>query len=164
MSSIQEIKAARDATVASVRAYCTSQVDLWRKVPWLALQADGRSGAMGSYERAYYDGLWAIDGHTIISTTFVDCDTGALVRLMQPQSNRYQIVPAWDDRVLQLATKPGVLTASLAITSLTAKAAAPRASYISKDEALKRDQLRAEIAHKYSVTEIYTRIKMTAVA
>lgn len=164
MSSIEQITAERDALIASIHAYSKSQVELWRKVPWLALQADGRSGAMGSFERAYRDGIWAIDGSDQISATFVDCDTGALVRLSQRQSNSYQIVPAWDDRVLYLAAKPEKVDASSVIAQLTKKVAAPRERYISEEEALERDRLRVEFANKHSLTEIYVRAKVTKAA
>lgn len=162
MSSVQEITSARDLLVAGIRAYCKSQVGLWQQVPLLALMADGRDGGMGFYERAYRDGLWAIDGCAHLTAVFVDCDSGDLVRVQQIQMNRYYLSPAWDDRVLGLANKMGSLDAEHVIAALKKKIDNPLPSWISQADALERERDREERRKRYSVTPIYTRRKAAA--
>jgi hypothetical protein len=57
-----------------VSEYVISQKDDWQKVPWLALQADGRGGYSSRLAMAYREGLWNVD-----DSVFVDLESGNLV-------------------------------------------------------------------------------------
>lgn len=82
-----------------IRDFSKEQKDLWQKVPYLALQADGRSGYSGQYSRAYEQGYWAIKGSTSEGryTVYVDLETGELVDAFDPRK------PADNKNVIVLA-------------------------------------------------------------
>jgi hypothetical protein len=69
-----------------IRKYCTSQKDDWRKIPYLALQAN----TIGRYYKphfalAYESGLWQVskEDYPVINI-FVDLESGDLVRYNLP--------------------------------------------------------------------------------
>lgn len=70
-----------------VREISESQVSLWQKVPYLALQADGRTGYLDQYSRAYLQGYWAIESSIQGSSyaVYVDLETGSLRNGYAPQ-------------------------------------------------------------------------------
>ncbi|MFH0891426.1 MAG: hypothetical protein V1867_01460 [Candidatus Falkowbacteria bacterium] len=65
-----------------IRDYCRVQKDLWQKIPWLALMADGRGGFSPIKGRAYRDGYWMIfssgRANGPFCTVEVDCENGEL--------------------------------------------------------------------------------------
>lgn len=76
-----QIKLAQD-----IQAYSISQVELWRRVPYLALMCDGLTGWSGGYSTAYSMGLWRLGsciqhgGYTIT----VDLESGNLTLYDKP--------------------------------------------------------------------------------
>lgn len=105
-----------------IRAHARSQAAVWQQVPWLALQADGRSGFNGNLQLAYTSGYWAVDGSAAASSgqrVWVDLANGELVHAGNPYS------PAGDDAVLLLATAPAELDAARLIEWLRKEAAEP---------------------------------------
>lgn len=48
----------RDEYAAALRRWSLAQVELWRQVPWAALQADGRGGWNEKYAMAYRHRRW----------------------------------------------------------------------------------------------------------
>ena len=100
-----------------IRDYARSQRELWRQVPWLALEADGRTGFGEGivYRRGYLPVLTV--GYTKL---YVDCESGELVRWSE---NR--MPPAEDADVLLLLKGMEELDASGLIDALEAEAAEP---------------------------------------
>ena len=77
---LEKIRSDRKELVISIRKYVRSQREDWRRVPWLALQADGRRGIYPyKYEYAYRHGFW-LTGDSNASPA-IDCATGELVGL-----------------------------------------------------------------------------------
>lgn len=67
-----------------VRKYSISQKAEWQKIPWLALQVDGRGGYSTGYSIAYEIGVWEIANSGI----FVNLENGDLVSILcYPKSN-----------------------------------------------------------------------------
>ena len=77
---IKELKKGSDL-ISRIQKYSKSQFKLWRKVPYLALQADGRSGYLDQYAAAYYSGYWRIESSARNGsyTVIVDLFTGNLM-------------------------------------------------------------------------------------
>jgi hypothetical protein len=75
-----KIRSDRKELVAGVRAYVRAQKEEWRRVPWLALHADGWDGVYSArYQYAYLHGFW-LTGDSNASPA-IDCATGELVGL-----------------------------------------------------------------------------------
>jgi hypothetical protein len=76
-----EITANAEKVVESIRNYSRSQRELWQRVPWLALEADGRNGYCDTYARAYSTGCWALEGSVSRGyySVYVNLFTGELV-------------------------------------------------------------------------------------
>lgn len=88
MATIQkpeaEIRELKDKLIKTLQDYCRSQVDLWRKVPALAREADGlnrlKGYSRGRYQMAYLSGYWPIsklDMHGL----WVELQTGEFGRV-----------------------------------------------------------------------------------
>ena len=60
--------------VKDIREYFRNQKDDWQKLPWLALQANGRGGYSSGYSQMYEYGLMIIN-----EGVFVDLESGELV-------------------------------------------------------------------------------------
>lgn len=80
-----------------IRVYCRSQKELWRKIPYLALQA-GRQDFSGHF------GYWGSGG------TKVDCATGELCTAPDELYNDPP-TPARDQSLLELTTRIDALNA-----------------------------------------------------
>lgn len=126
----QTIERDTAALVRGIREFARSQVETWRRVPYLALEADGRSGFSDNYARAYRQGVWAVEASVRDGsyTVYVDLATGDLVN---PFSFHEQArcVDAYDSHVLALATSIDQLDAEALVVSLEAAARKPVASY-----------------------------------
>ncbi len=69
----------RKKLAVKIREYVRLQLKSWQRVPWLALQADGRGGYSDDYGKAYKYGLWPILCGKGGGTFFIDCMTGEIV-------------------------------------------------------------------------------------
>lgn len=131
----QTIERDAAALVRGIREYAKSQVEDWRRIPYLALEADGRSGYSDNYARAYRQGVWAVEASARDGsyTVYVDLATGELVN---PFSFHEQArcVDAYDSHVLALATSIGQLDAAAIVAGLEAAARKPVASYYDPQE------------------------------
>jgi hypothetical protein len=69
------------ALANKIRDYCQSQKELWNKIPWLALQANGRGGYCDEYSRNYRLGIIALGSGSSggCYNYFIDLATGGLV-------------------------------------------------------------------------------------
>jgi hypothetical protein len=68
--------------VQSVRDYSKAQVDYWKQVPSLALEADGRSGYNDDFARAYHYLTWPVLQENITwgsYKAFVSLETGEII-------------------------------------------------------------------------------------
>lgn len=104
---LREMKRTLGADVSSLaeelRMFSKAQKGLWQQVPWLALQADGRSGYSDGYAFAYHKGLWRIEASIQHGsyTIAIDCATGEPFNIWQnkPASDLdlLRCVHAWCD-------------------------------------------------------------------
>ncbi len=79
--TIKRISRAAVALSSDIRRFSRSQEKLWQQIPFLALQADGRSGHSEQYSRAYGYGFWALRSSESggYFTVYVDLENGDLV-------------------------------------------------------------------------------------
>jgi len=120
---IDPLTQALDKLLEELKKRALGQADLWRKIPFLALQADGRSGYSGKHARAYREGYWEIsDPYSGEYLGVVDCDSGELLRY-EPTAPicRYSLV--------QILASPDLIDARGIIRSLREVAREPYGSY-----------------------------------
>ncbi len=156
--AIAELLAARDELVAAARRASRAQVDLWRQVPWLALQADGRSGYLDKYSYAYFYGYWELErGCCGVS---VDLETGELMSsytAIDEWTGDEHVNPASDGSILCLLSNPKLLDAAAVLEKLREKAKEPTFEHYNEDEIR---QWREEIIAKRRLTPLYSRGKL----
>ena len=153
----QRISKQADKLVQWIRDYSTSQKSLWRKIPYLALEADGRTGYNDNYGRAYSSGLWHI-GYSM----YVDLESGNLVDSYaasrsfsigdydcEKESN---LISANSENVLQLVYQIEVLNTSLLVNQLAEEGKKKYLAIYNPKEVEKwRDQKREEFSiEKYT--------------
>jgi hypothetical protein len=95
----KKLLAITEELVDSIRELSRSQSEIWKRVPFLALQADGRTGYSDQYSRAYGQGYWAIESSVRSGSyrVYVDLETGELVSAFDPR------IKARDEDVLMIA-------------------------------------------------------------
>lgn len=101
---------------SEIRAFSRRQDDLWQRVPWLALEADGRTGYSERLMRAYLQGYWGL-GPTLADgrfSVYVDLATGELVNSCEYNSRI--LAPTRD--IIVLANYIKSLDASFVISEL----------------------------------------------
>lgn len=111
-----QISGLRTEMIKHIREYSESQVELWRQIPCLVLEADGED----EYRcRVYYEGIWPVNSSASYGsyTVCVDLETGRLV-------NAFNILePAIDGDLLRISANE--LDASKIIEELKGLSAAP---------------------------------------
>jgi hypothetical protein len=146
-----EIIASAEKIVEGIHEYSVSQKDLWRRVPWLALEADGRGGWSDTYQKAYTEGLWQIDSCSRIVTPnmYVDLDSGKLISF---RSNKKVVPPA--NEVLKLAYNSELIDASKVMKDLEYWVTKPytKPEYVEIEPVWK-----SIVRHNLGLTELYTR-------
>jgi hypothetical protein len=126
-----------------IRNYCENQKDYWKKIPWLALQADGRKGYRNEYAIMYRYGYLRLS-----ASFFVDLATGKLV------SGRNLISPPTDSEILHLAASIQDIDAEKIVEKLEHEAKEPTAKcYNSKEQ----EKWRKKLARTLKVTPEYQR-------
>ncbi len=71
----KELASDLNALAEKIRDYSRNQKELWRKVPYLALQADGHGGYSSTYQLAYIHGYWEAG-----ESVYVDLENGELIQ------------------------------------------------------------------------------------
>ena len=148
------IKANAQEIVQLVCRYAESQVEEWRKVPHLALEADGRIGRYyfnNWFDIAYTNGLWLLPVSHSFKTSVaihIDCDTGKLVdRDLNPLKDKY---------VLAAAAQIEDLDASRVIRELKSAA---KAEHVDDQQADLRRKWREELACTLELEPTYRRTR-----
>lgn len=125
-----------------IRELCRSQADVWRTIPELALDADGRSGYSDRYAMAYRHKLWPLEA-TLTRAGYgacVDLETGEIVRAF----NTSQL--ADDGTVLKLAPQVFQLAATQIANLLHEEASTMRAWHIKPRTRQELAELKANLA------------------
>lgn len=132
----KEITAAKKALVKRIREYARSQKALWQRVPWLALEADGRTGHGDNNSRAYRLGVWALRSSARVGHyhVYVDLATGVLIDPFTFHHKKGRLDPASNDAILALADRIDELDAAALVAELEQKAKEPHGSYYSAAE------------------------------
>ena len=164
------VKASALEIVKDIRDFSVFQKDLWQRVPWLALEADGRTGFLDKYSCAYDSGFWQLDGsikngHYQI---YIDLATGELIDaasvsgmplnlrdqeiVISPKENGRKL--AREEGILGLAFHLNELDASMIISDLEREAQKPYGSYY-KPHA--QEEWRNDLREKFGLEEVYTR-------
>jgi hypothetical protein len=140
----------RKKLISDIRKYVRSQKEEWCRVPWLALQADGRIGYSGHYQSAYTYGFWGVqfDG----TGPFIDCATGELV-------SNFQSSPLYNEGVLTLANDLDALTAAKVIRDLQHAASEKIPSWSNQKEFDERAEWRKKLIHQLELQRLYSRVK-----
>jgi hypothetical protein len=147
------IEGQRACLVTAIRDYAREQVAEWRRVPHLALEAEGRAEHCENRARAYVYGVWAVLGDTRDRrlAVYVDLATGELVDAYDFERNRV-CTPAQDSEVLKIALAIGQLDAYALVAELEAKG---RVAYASFYVATRQDEWRDGMRRKHGVTKVY---------
>jgi len=124
------IRQKRRELVSAVRSWVRSQKDLWQRVPYLALQADGRSGHLDKFAHAYYHGYWLLDasinnGYYCVS---VDLANGELIDPNKPTQK------ASDDSILVLVADIDALDAVKVVAYLEQASTEPTGRWYDEKE------------------------------
>ncbi len=134
-----------------IRAYTQSEKELWRLVPYLALQADGRGGYSSQYAVAYQKGLWIIE-HSVDRfgsyTVAVDCATGELVSI--PNTHEKARV----EDVLRCASRLHEFDAAAVVLALQQAGKNPYFSGYDV-ESIKKQRLKTQ--EEYDLREVFVR-------
>ena len=123
MSSLEEIAAGIDNLVVEVRAWCRSQASLWQQLPYLALQANGRTEFSGRLSTCHNKGLWFLEVQSIDWNFIcaVDCETGEIIDHVESERLKCRVL-APDSAIVLLLLQPEELDASKVIQFLKEKA------------------------------------------
>lgn len=132
--------------VEGLREYSRSQVELWKKIPWLALQAEGISGFSDEGASRYGAGYLRllVEGGSYL--IFLDLDTGEICSSLHP----IQLAP--DHDVMKLT--PADLDAQAYIDELVEYGSRPIGSYYDADEI---HEWRQRMVELHQLTERYER-------
>jgi hypothetical protein len=155
MDQKMHILKARKQITKDIRTYVRSQKEEWRRVPWLALQADGRGGYSEHYQYAYSYGLWFV--HRMGTRPVIDCATGEL-------TTPYESSPLSDDEVFELGNHLDDLTATLVTRRLHLAASNKIPSWSNQEEFDARAKWRTELAERYKLERLYSREKKARAA
>lgn len=151
-----EINRSAVELIEKIRDVSRSQKDLWQMVPFLALQANGRSGYSDQYMRAYQSGYWAVvsslrDGYYHV---FIDLETGDLVEWYGTVQKK-----APDNSVLIIAVNINELDAAKIIDELRAKTKEPiHETYNAKDIIKRKNRMDSVLSEGNITPTSYRRI------
>lgn len=160
----KKIRQLKKDLVEKIKDYSQSQQKQWQQVPYLALQADGRSGFNGNYSRAYHTGYWALKSsvHNGDYHVYVDLATGNLVNAYHASSSvcifdadipkESKQVPAAEDEIITLNLDH--LHVRGLVRMLQQQAQMPYPSYYKPEE---QEAWRQETLEKLNLELIYTR-------
>jgi hypothetical protein len=148
--SIDDIVKDSKGMVDRIRAYTRSQKAFWQRVPYLALQADGRDGFSDQYSYAYHYGYWQLSGSASggYYNVYVDLATGELVNPVDRKK------PAWDEDIAKLVPHLDELDAGKLVKELEDEAKRP---YFSGYSAAEHDTWRDQTRRELKLKQVYTR-------
>lgn len=151
--NISSLESSTNKLLGKLNQFTQSQKKLWQKIPWLALEADGRCDE--DYPKgiatAYQSGYWRIDIDRC--HTFIDLATGELVCLGGKEM-RY---PPGKEKLLMILAHPEKVDAGEIIAILKK---APRPLHSSKaHEKPLINEWREKTRIKYNVKKIFVREK-----
>ena len=149
INKIQEIKNQSGSLVEMIKQYSRDQKELWQKVPYLALHADGKSGYSDQYSRAYRTGYWALDSSTVRGyyNIFIDLSNGDLVNA------RHELKIADPEHILKLAFNLEELDATDIVDELIAEGKSLPWKGYNKQE---QEKWRKGIIKEYNLKKKYT--------
>ncbi len=160
MTALSDATTARAALIASVRSFIEGQLETWRLVPLLALQADGRDGGMGHYASAYEHGMWPLHiAGGNLHRVFIDCETGNIMFL---RDRRFH--PAGDDHIVSLSNHFEHLDPENIVSSLRSRILQPLPSWISPEQAGEREAARVRMQRQHNLRERYVRTNLKVAA
>ncbi|MGV8152190.1 MAG: hypothetical protein ACP5OG_03845 [Candidatus Nanoarchaeia archaeon] len=148
-----KIKEKRSELTQLIRDYSHFQKELWRKIPYLALEADGRRGYSDSCSLAYASGFWPISAscNEGCYEALVDLENGNLVSPDIFSTNGESFYPCPDKGVLKLAFSLDEIDAGKLIKTLEKE--------IQIQDNNEAKKLREENRKKYGITKLYSRKK-----
>jgi hypothetical protein len=146
--TLGRIEKERTRLAQQLRTYLLVHRCDWRRVPYLALQADGRSGYIRAYAYAYTRGLWVINLGRDYSP-FVDCATGRVVT--------YELEEVGDRTLLSCGLDS--LRADKVIAELEKRASNVALQYTDPPEHERREAWRKDLATEYKLQPLYVRRK-----
>ncbi len=133
-----------------IRAYSQSFKEYWKRAPWLALQADGRSGYLSAYDFACSTGYWMVPLSGGPGTVYVDCATGELMSGFREQK------PAADHLILRFANCLNELNGKEIVASLEEHVSKDYSSYLDKPVE-EIEAWRQRKIEKYNLKKVFTR-------
>lgn len=151
---LAEINGNKDRLVTTIREYVRSQVDVWRHMPHMAVEADGRVGYSGDLMLIYRYGYFAPNPMRVgLDTPLVDCANGELVIF---HKENVPPEPLSDAEVLELHDELDRLDASAQIANLKRAALEPLLPIFNERTQREwRDRVRRECG----VTDVFTPVE-----
>ncbi len=129
-----------------------SQAELWKKVPFLALEANGRSGYSDDWNVAYQHGYWALrDIRTKQTLAYIDCENGKL--RAANECTIENTTPSKRDLLIILADLK-MADAEAVVENLQQQSTRPHSSGYDPDQ---QEEWRKSQREKYGVEETYRR-------
>lgn len=144
--TVTKIAAMRAEIANSVREYVRSQLDIWKTIPWLTIEAQGRGGWADSYATAFY-GLWRVNGADGCYTLHVDCHDGGLL---------YGLEPVGDALLVQASGWLDSLNASKIAEYLKARSLEEYTGSRTADE---NEAMKRTWRINYCITPVYSRLE-----
>ena len=170
----KQVEKDAEQLVESIREYSRVQADLWRLVPHLAVEADGRSlpqyphieyesGFTSNldWERAYTMGYWQLRGERLERfegerfDVYVDLENGELMHSWSVESRYSENEPARIENLLPLADRLEEVLNAEALVEVLSEARQESDSHYRPHA--KQERTRRELLHKYKIEEVYTR-------
>jgi hypothetical protein len=148
-----DLQTAKNTLARDIIEHVKSQVEQWKLVPWLALQADGRTGHLDRYSMAFYHGYWTLYSSSSggLYRAWVDLDSGELVNPFWTAEN---MVITNEDLILSLSTQE--LDTDATVAKLREQAQKKTGSYYDPKE---KEAWRQKVIAQTGLTERYERGK-----
>lgn len=148
--TFEEVNDVARELVQKVQKVSKQQKSLWQQVPYLALQADGRTGYSDQYSRAYHQGYWAVESSVRDGSysVYVDLETGELVNAYDPRET------ALDEDVLSIILHLHKLDATQIVSALKAHATEPIGNYYNAKDKRERTEYINSILQQGNITQV----------
>ncbi len=150
--NLKKLRESTKELVDFIKEISRSQKSSWQQVPYLALQADGRTGYSDRYARAYCHGYWALEA-TVRNgcySVYVDLETGELVNAFD-RTNKVR-----DEDILMIASNTTQIDATSLVVKLAKDSEQPTYSGYNARE---QEKWRQEIVIEYNLKPLEYRRK-----